>query len=168
MAGLMDELIATLNDELNIYRELIPMADFKSGIIISNNVSELEKMTEKEQLTTETLGRLEKKRERIMADMRTVLGKRNSALKLDELITLMAKQPEAQKQLISIRKELKTVLEKLKVLNDRNQKLITESLSISEYQLNTIRSAKSYIGNNYTRNAGQFDMAYAGAFDARQ
>ncbi len=168
MAGLMDELIATLTDELNIYKELIPMADMKSGIIITNNVSELEKMTEKEQLTTEALGRLEKKRERIMADMRTVLSRKNSALKLDELIELMAKQPETQKQLISIRKDLKATLERLKMLNDRNQKLITESLSISEYHLNTIRSAKTYIGNNYTRNAGQFDMACAGAFDARQ
>ncbi|MCQ2537991.1 MAG: flagellar protein FlgN [Lachnospiraceae bacterium] len=168
MAGLMDELIMTLNDELQIYKDLIPISDTKSGVIISNNVAELERITEKEQIIAENLGRLEKKRERIMADIRTVLSKRNSELKLDELIGLMEKQPESQKQLIAVRKELKETIGRLKMLNDRNQKLITESLSISEYQLNMIRSAKSYIGNNYTRSAGQFNMACAGAFDARQ
>lgn len=169
MAGLMDELIQTLTDELNIYRELIPVADMKSGVIITNNVSELERITEKEQLVAESLNHLEKKREQIMKDMRTVLNRRNSELRLDELISLMEKQPEAKERLMIIRKELKETVYRLKTLNDRNSKLLTESLSISEYQLNMIRSAKSYIGNNYTRHAGQFDMsASSGVFDARQ
>lgn len=168
MAGLMDDLIETLNDELKIYKDLIPISEMKSGIIITNNVKELELITEKEQIITESLAKLEKRREGIMVNIRTVLSRRNSELKLDELISLMKNQPDAQKKLIDVRRDLKETLSRLKTLNDRNQKLLTESLSISEYQLNMIRSAKSYIGNNYTRSAGQFDMACAGAFDARQ
>lgn len=168
MAGLMDDLIETLNDELKIYKDLIPISEMKSGIIITNNVKELELITEKEQIITESLAKLEKRREGIMVNIRTVLSRRNSELKLDELISLMKNQPDAQKKLIDARRDLKETLSRLKTLNDRNQKLLTESLSISEYQLNMIRSAKSYIGNNYTRSAGQFDMACAGAFDARQ
>ncbi len=171
MAGLMDELVATLKGELQIYNELIPLADKKSGIIIANDTVKLAEITEEEQLAVEKLKALEKKREGIMANMRVVLNKRNSALKLEELIELMTKQPEAQKELINVKKALKETIDELRTLNDRNTRLIKESLEISEYHLNMIRSSRSYIGNNYTSKAGrfgQFDtMMTVGTFDAK-
>ncbi|MBP5249317.1 MAG: flagellar protein FlgN [Lachnospiraceae bacterium] len=170
MASLIEELITTLNDELAVYEALVPLADRKSGVIIENRVDELERITEQEQLAAEHLGSLEKKREKIMNSMRTVLNKRNSDLKLDELIELLAKQPDTQRELSALRKRLKETLSRMKTLNDRNSKLIASSLEISDFQLNMIRSSRQYIGNNYTRNAGQFDMSMGtiGSFDARQ
>jgi len=170
MASLIEELITTLSDELDVYEALIPIADRKSSVIISNKVEELEAITEQEQLAAERLGSLEKKREKVMNSMRVVLNRKKSDLKLDELIDLLAKQPETQKQLADIRKRLKDTLSRMKTLNDRNAKLIASSLEISDFQLNMIRSSRTYIGNNYTRNAGQFDMSMGtiGSFDARQ
>lgn len=169
MAGLMDELVSTLDNENTIYEELIPLAESKTRIIISNDLSSLEEVTEKEQLAIEHLHALEKKREEIMANMRIVLAVRKPTLSLSELIDLMAKQPDSQKKLVYLRKQLKGTIERLKVVNDRNEKLIAQSLEISEFQLNTIRSSRSYIGNNYTRKAGQFNMnmLQSGTFDTR-
>ncbi len=161
MAGLMDELVATLRGELQIYNELIPLAEKKSEVIIANDTKRLAEITEEEQLAVEKLKVFEKKREGIMTNMRVVLNKKNSLLKLEELINLMEKQPEARGELIELKKALKETLEDLKTINDRNTRLIKESLEISEYHLNMIRSSRSYIGNNYTRKAGnfgQFDM----------
>lgn len=105
-----------------------------------------------------------------MANMRVVLNRKNSELKLEELIELMDKQPEAKTNLTELKKSLKETLDRLKTLNERNTKLINESLEISEYHLNMIRSSKTYIGNNYTKKAGQFDMSSmmtVGSFDAK-
>lgn len=169
MAGLMDELVSTLDNENTIYEELIPLAESKSVIIISNDLRSLEEITEKEQLAIEHLHTLEKKREEIMANMRIVLAVKKTTLSLSELIDLMAKQPDSQQKLVSLKNKLKGTVERLKVVNDRNEKLIAQSLEISEFQLNTIRSSHSYIGNNYTRKAGQFNMnmLQSGTFDTR-
>jgi flagellar biosynthesis/type III secretory pathway chaperone len=156
MAGLMDELIATLKSELQIYTDLIPLADQKSAVIIENDTKRLSDITEKEQLAIEKLKGLEKKRAGIMSNMKVVLNKRNSELKLEELIGLMDNQPEVKKQLIELKNALRETLNSLKTINDRNTGFIKESLEISEYHLNMIRSSRSYIGNNYTRKAGQF------------
>ncbi|MCR5824436.1 MAG: flagellar protein FlgN, partial [Lachnospiraceae bacterium] len=86
-------------------------------------------------------------------------------------IELMEKQPETRARLTDLKKQLRETLESLKTINDRNTKLIKESLEISEYHLNMIRSSRSYIGNNYTRKAGQFGqfdtMMSVGTFDAK-
>ncbi len=169
MAGLMDELVSTLRDELQIYKELIPLADRKSGVIIENDTKRLSEITEEEQLAVEKLKMLEKTREKIMANMRVVLNKKNSELKLDELIGLMQKQPKVRQDLTELKTSLKETIDDLKILNERNSRLIKESLDISEYHLNMIRSSRGYIGNNYTRKAGQFDMSMmqVGTFDAK-
>ncbi len=167
----MDELIATLKSELQIYTDLIPLADQKSAVIIENDTKRLSDITEEEQLAVEKLKGLEKKRAGIMVNMKVVLNKKNSDLKLEELIGLMDGQPEVKKQLIKLKDALKETLNSLKTINDRNTKLIEESLEISEYHLNMIRSSRSYIGNNYTRKAGQFGqfdtMMTVGTFDAK-
>ena len=171
MAGLMDELIATLKSELQIYTDLIPLADQKSAVIIENDTKRLSDITEKEQLAIEKLKGLEKKRAEIMSNMKVVLNKRNSELKLEELIGLMDNQPEVKKQLIELKNALRETLNSLKTINDRNTGFIKESLEISEYHLNMIRSSRSYIGNNYTRKAGQFGqfdtMMTVRTFDAK-
>ncbi|MBR5943104.1 MAG: flagellar export chaperone FlgN, partial [Clostridia bacterium] len=65
MAGLIDELVNTMSQENDIYKELIPIADEKTRIIIKNDLDALQKITEKEQLTIERINALEKKREEV-------------------------------------------------------------------------------------------------------
>ena len=133
-----------------------PLGKNEADTITSKTGKKLSEITEKEQLAVEALSSLEKKREGIMGNMRIVLNRKGSALKLEELINLMDKQPETKAELIELKKALKETLENLRTINGRNEKLINQSLEISEYHLNMIRSSRGYIGNNYTRKAGQF------------
>ena len=167
MAGLMDNLIDTLEKEEEIYLTLIPLAEEKSGVIIENDLKRLSDITEKEQEAVSVITNLEKKRAEIMKNMGIVLNRKNAQMKLDDLIALMSKNADTKERLIKIKGKLHETLPRLKTINNRNEKLIKESLNISEYHLNMIRSERSYIGNNYTRSAGQFDMPLTGMFDAR-
>ena len=51
MAGLIEELVDTMTKENDIYKELIPIADEKTRVIIKNDLDALQKITEREQLT---------------------------------------------------------------------------------------------------------------------
>ncbi len=170
MAGLLDELIATLKEELKIYSELIPIAEEKASVIIKNDVATLEHITGDEEKVVEKITALEKKRSDIMQNMRIVLNHEKTELKLPELIDLLEGQPESQMELRRLLKGLKDTLDNLKVINDRNSKLIQESLEINEFQLNIFRSTKSYYGNNYTKSAGQYSgsMLSSGSFDTKR
>ncbi len=170
MAGLLDELIATLAEELKIYNELIPIAESKTAIIIKNDVTALESITGEEEKVVEKITGLEKKRGEIMQNMRIVLNHERSELRLPELIELLSGQPDSQLELRRLQKELKDTLETVKTINDHNSKLIQESLEINEYQLNIFRSTKSYYGNNYTKSAGQCQgsMLSSGSFDTKR
>lgn len=170
MAGLLDELIATLKDELKIYSELVPIAESKAAVIIKNDVATLESITGEEEKVVEKITALEKKRSDIMQNMRIVLNREKSELKLPELIDLLAGQPDSQNELRFLQKELRKTLDNLKTINDHNSKLIEESLEINEFQLNIFRSTKSYYGNNYTKAAGQYagSMLSSGSFDTKR
>ncbi len=170
MAGLLDELIATLAEELKIYSELIPIAESKTAVIIKNDVVALEGITGEEEKVVEKITGLEKKRGDIMKNMRVVLNQEKSELRLPELIELLSGQPESQQELRRLQKELKDTLDRVKTINDHNSKLIQESLEINEFQLNIFRSTKSYYGNNYTKSAGQYSgsMLSSGSFDTKR
>ncbi len=170
MAGLTDELLSVLNEEEKLYEELLPYAEQKSAVIVENNIKKLEEITEFEQLSTEKLKKLEKQREEIMKNIRIVLNIKTPEFKLEDLINKLDRQPEVQKNLREVKARLKTTISTLEDYNFRNGKLLKSSLEIAEYGLNVIRSTKSYIGNNYTRRAGQFDaqIMQPGTFDAKQ
>ncbi len=94
MAGLIDELVNTMSQENDIYKELIPIADEKTRIIIKNDLDALQKITEKEQLTIEKINALEKKREEVIVNIGTVLNRKPEELNMKELIRIIGKQPK--------------------------------------------------------------------------
>ena len=53
---------------------------------------------------------------------------------------------------------------------NENKKLIEQSLEMISYNMNILQSTRIVPGNNYTRNAGQWDMtaSQTGMFDAKQ
>ena len=96
MAGLIDELVNTMSQENDIYRELIPIAEEKTRVIIKNDLDALQKITEQEQLTIEKINALEKKREEVVINIGTVLSRDPKELNMKALIKIMGKQPEEQ------------------------------------------------------------------------
>jgi flagellar biosynthesis/type III secretory pathway chaperone len=171
MAGLIDELVNTILKENDIYKELIPIADEKTRVIIKNDLDALQKITEQEQLTIEKINALEKKREEVIVNIGTVLSRDPKELNMKTLIKILGKQPEEQKRLSRIHDELSETLRRLVVINDRNKELIKQSLEMIEFNMNLIQSTRMAPGvNNYTRSAGESSIRQAGTgmFDAKQ
>ena len=171
MAGLIDELVNTMSQENDIYRELIPIAEEKTRIIIKNDLDALQKITEQEQLTIEKINALEKKREEVVINIGTVLSRDPKELNMKALIKIMGKQPKEQKELSRIHDELDVNLRRLVTINDRNKELINQSLEMIEFNMNLIQSTRMAPGvNNYTRSAGESSIRQAGTgmFDAKQ
>jgi flagellar biosynthesis/type III secretory pathway chaperone len=171
MAGLIDELVNVMSQENDIYRELIPIAEEKTRVIIKNDLDALQKITEQEQLTIEKITALEKKREEVVINIGTVLSRDPKELNMKALIKIMGKQPEEQKELSRIHDELNVNLRRLVTINDRNKELINQSLEMIEFNMNLIQSTRMAPGvNNYTRSAGESSIRQAGTgmFDAKQ
>ena len=171
MAGLIDELVNTMSEENDIYKELIPIASEKTRVIIKNDLTALQDITDKEQLVVERINALERKREEVIKNIGTVLSRDPATLDMKNLIKIMAKQPAEQKRLAQIHDELAGTLKTLVTINNRNSVLIKQSLEMIEFNMNLIQSSRmSTTGNNYTRNAGEDAMQGTGTrmFDAKQ
>ncbi len=170
MPGLIDELVETMSKENDIYKELIPIADEKTRVIIRNDLDALQVITDKEQRTVERINALERKREEVIVNIGTVLSRNPRTLDMKALMKIMEKQPAEREKLSRIHDELKETLKRLVTINERNKVLIQQSLEMIEFNMNLIQGTRMSPGvNNYTRGASQ-EMPQAGTrmFDAKQ
>ena len=171
MAGLIDELVNVMSQENDIYKDLIPIVSEKTRVIIKNDLTALQEITDKEQRVVERINSLERKREEVIKNIGVVLNRDPKTLGMKNLIKIMAKQPAEQRRLAEIHDELSSTLKTLVTINDRNKLLIQQSLEMIEFDLNILQSSRmSPSGNNYTRNAGEDAMQGTGTrmFDAKQ
>ncbi len=171
MASLIEELIQTLQSEETLYQELIPIATKKTRVIIDNDLTSLQQITDQEQLIIEKINALERKREEVVINIGTVINRNPSTLTMRKIIDFLGKQPEEQKRLSELHDNLKSVVNTLVELNNRNKSLIQQSLEMIEFNINLIQSTRMSPGsNNYTRGASQVEMtaSQTGMFDAKQ
>lgn len=170
MASLMEELVATLRDELAAYQEMLPVAEDKTQAIISNDLPKLQQITDLEQETIRKISTLERKRSGVISNIAVVLNKKPSELTLPVLIELLGRQPKEQRELAELHKNMQGLLKHLVEINGHNKNLIEQSLEMISFNMNLIQSARIVPGNNYTKNAGQWDMtaSQTGMFDAKQ
>lgn len=171
MASLIEELIDVLEKEYILYKELIPIADSKTQIIVKNDLNSLQEITEKEQNAIDQINVLEHKREAVMLNIKTVINIKSQEFSLKDLIGLLGKQPKEQKALSMIHDNLKVTVQRLITINNRNQSLIQQSLEMIEFNMNFIQSTRMSPGNNtYTKSASRYDaqMRGTGMFDAKQ
>ncbi len=171
MASLIDELISVLEEECEVYHQLIPIADEKTQVIVKNDLNSLQEITAKEQTAIGRINSLERKRDQIMVNIRTVINRRTGEFTLSTLIGLLDKQPKEQKALSIIHDNLKNTVHRLVEINNRNKSLIQQSLEMIEFNMNFIQSTRMSPGNNtYTKGAFQYETpaSRTGMFDARQ
>lgn len=171
VASLLEELIGVLDKELDLYQNLIPVSEEKTRIIVKNDLNALQEITAKEQAVVDSIRALERRRDEIMANIKTVLNRKSDQLNLGTLIQILDKQPEEQKKLSALHDNLKNTIGRLTEINARNKTLIEQSLEMIEFNMNFIQSTRMAPGNNtYTRGASQYgnDSYQAGMFDAKQ
>ena len=168
MASLIDVLISTLEQENTEYEGLLELGLQKTGIIIRNEVDELSRMVEKEQLVVDRIMVLEKKRTEVSQDIAEVLNKDVKTLTLTRLIELLSSQKKERDALVSIHDRLSLTMKRMVEINERNKALLNESMEMLQFEMNLVQSMKrgpetnnygrdAYISNNYTLPNTRFD-----------
>ena len=168
MASLIDILISTLEQENTEYESLLELGLEKTGIIIRNDVEELSRMVEKEQLVVDRIIVLEKKRTEVSNDIADVLNKDVKTLTLTRLIELLSSQEKERNALVSIHDKLSLTMKRMVELNDRNKALLEESMEMLQFEMNLVQSMRrgpetnnygrdAYISNNYSLPDSRFD-----------
>ena len=170
MASLVEELISVLEEECEIYDKLLPIAEEKTNVIIRNDLETLRKITIQEHDTVDKVSALERKRERVIFDIATVLNQDKNTLNLAKIVELLEKQPKEQKILAELHNRLKGTVSRLVDVNFQNKSLIEQSLEMIEFSMNLIQSTRTLPGNNYTKGARTIDAPglQTGTFDAKQ
>ena len=162
----MDELLEALSEERDIYEQLAPISERKTKVLIKEDLEELKKITDEEQLLVDKVSIIDRKREKVIKNISVVLNKDPKELDLATLGTILCKQPEERKKLNQLHDSLKKVMNRLVVANE----LIENSLEMIEFNMNYIKSTRMSPGNNnYNRNAAtSYTDSDRGGFDAKQ
>lgn len=154
MASLIDELIDVLEKENTEYEGLLELGMEKTGIIIRNDVDELSRMVEKEQLVVDRIMVLEKKRTEVSNDIAEVLNKDVKTLTLSRLIELLGSQVKERDALVSIHDRLSLTMKRMVETNERNKALLNEAMETLQFEMNLVHSMRrGPETNNYGRDA---------------
>ena len=172
MASLLENLIDVLNSESAEYEKLAELADRKTPIIVKGDIDNLGKITEDEQEIVAHIQKQEKLRKEALADIANVVNRDVKTLKLINLIQMLEKQPEQQKMLVEAQGRLKTAIDRMRELNEKNSILLNDALDMVNFNLKMIQGLKSAPQTaNYTKNAynsGSVLGIFHGGFDAKQ
>ena len=168
----MENLIDVLDSENAQYEKLVTLAEGKTSAIVAGDIENLGKIMEEEQEIVGRIQRMEKERDKFLADIANVVNRDVETLKLIDLIQMLDKMPDQQEKLEGIQKRLRATIDRLREVNDRNQMLLAERLDMVDFNLNMIRAMKSAPQTaNYSRDAytnGQSLGIFHGGFDAKQ
>lgn len=171
MASLIENLIATLEEESSLYENLIAESLAKTAVIVSNDLNKLNESNGREQQIVDRITTVSHKRNQELTEIATVLGKDAKAITVSEIIKVMEKQPEFQHPLIAVRDKILNQVERLQQINYHNRDLLNESIEMTEYSINLIQSMSqapetaNYSGANYS---GSTLGSSHSAFDTKQ
>lgn len=140
MASLIENLISGLNEEYAVYEKLLSVSMEKTPAIVANDLERLKSITDKEQLLVDTVTGLEVTRRQTMDNIASVLNKKRGELTILNIVEFLEGQPEYHDPLLEIDEKLSKLARKLKTVNEHNQNLIQESLSMIEYNINLLQN----------------------------
>lgn len=172
MASLLENLIEILDRENTEYEKLVVLSDRKTPVIIQGDINTLGSITEQEQEIVGRIQNLEKQRTEALADIANVVNRDVETLKLINLIQMLAKRPEQQQQLTEVQGRLRSTIDRLKELNEKNQMLLQDAMEMVDFNLRMLQGLKSAPQTaNYSKHAyctGSSLGVLQGGFDAKQ
>ena len=169
MASLIEELIMVLGDEEKIYSEIIPVAEEKTRVIVNNDLQSLNSITEEEQALIGRISKLEKKRQEVIRNIGIVMNKKESELNFITIIDLLKGQEKEQEELRKLHDRLKRTIDALKLINERNQMLIKQSIEMIDFDINLMQSLRTSpgVGQYNTSSEVEIQGMNKGMFDAK-
>ena len=169
MASLIEELIMVLGDEEKVYAEIIPVAEKKTRIIVNNDLQSLNSITEEEQALIGRISKLEKKRQEVIRNIGIVMNKKESELNFITIIDLLKDREKEQEELRKLHDKLKRTIDALKLINERNQMLIKQSIEMIDFDINLMQSLRTSpgVGQYNTSSEVEIQGMNKGMFDAK-
>lgn len=169
MASLIEELIMVLGDEERVYAEIIPVAEKKTRIIVNNDLQSLNSITEEEQALIGRISKLERKRQEVIRNIGIVMNKKESELNFITIIDLLKGQEKEQEELRKLHDRLKRTIDALKLINERNQMLIKQSIEMIDFDINLMQSLRTSpgVGQYNTSSEVEIQGMNKGMFDAK-
>lgn len=172
MASLIENLMDTLNRESEEYEALIELSTKKTPAVIRGDLAALQAITEEEQLAAGRIQHIENKRRDVMKEIAGVLNTDVEALKLADMIRVLERRPVEKKMMEDCQERLKTVVHRMKQINEHNLELIEKALEMAQFELNVYYAMKSAPETaNYNRDAYNDGSVMGSArrrFDAKQ
>lgn len=169
MASLIEELIMVLGDEERVYAEIIPVAEEKTRVIVNNDLQSLNSITEEEQALIGRISKLERKRQEVIRNIGIVMNKKESELNFITIIDLLKGQEKEQEELRKLHDRLKRTIDALKLINERNQMLIKQSIEMIDFDINLMQSLRTSpgVGQYNTSSEVEIQGMNKGMFDAK-
>ncbi len=172
MASLMETLIEVLEKENLEYKNLLELSTRKTTVIVSEDLKELTKITDEEQIIVSRINHLDNQRNEAIDDIANVLNKDVTKLKIVDLIKMLEKRPEEQARLAAVFDNLRENVRAVKRINEQNKGLIESALEMVQFNMNILQSMnKAPETANYNRgacNTGDIIGMNNKAFDAKQ
>lgn len=135
------ELIAVLNKIVESYNVLLNLSKQKRAALVAVNVADIEKLTKEEEKIVTSIGKLEQIRKKITNQILSDLKVTEIEDSFMDMLALCDKKNSDQ--LIKVHNELKNVLKEVSSSNKTNETLITQALSVVNYNINVASQAES-------------------------
>ena len=172
MASLMEVLIDVLEKESQEYENLLALSMKKTPVIVSEDLEQLAKITDEEQIIVSRINHLDHQRNEAVNDIANVLNKDVEKLKIVDLIKMLATRPEEQEKLAIVFDKLQDNVRSVKRINEQNRELIQEALELVQFNMNVLQAMnKAPETANYNKgayNTGDMIGSSYKAFDAKQ
>lgn len=172
MASLMEVLIDVLDKENQEYVRLLTLSMRKTPVIVSEDLDELARITDEEQIIVSRINHLDNQRNEAINDIANVLNKDVNNLKIVDLIKMLAARPEEQEKLAAVFDSLQENVRGVKRINEQNRELLQEALELVQFNMNVLQAMnKAPETANYNRGAfstGDMIGASHKSFDAKQ
>lgn len=164
MIQLLSQLEEIMEDEVNLYSQILSIGKQKTDIIIKGKVNQLAELVEQEQEIVAKLTKLELSRENVSSLVHKELQLPNKEITLTELLNHVEGSRAAL--LKAKQQELMNILKEVKTVNDENGKLINNSLEYIEFSINVLSNAANP-GNNYTQGGYSDGTSKSSMFDMK-
>ena len=135
------ELISVLSKIVESYHSLLNLSKQKRAALVAVNVADIEKLTKEEEKIVTSIGKLEQIRKKITNQILSDLKVTEIEDSFMDMLALCDKKNADQ--LIKVHNELKNVLKEVSSSNKTNETLITQALSVVNYNINVASQAES-------------------------
>lgn len=168
----MEVLIDILDKESQEYEKLLALSMKKTPVIVSEDLEQLAKITDDEQIIVSRINHLDHQRNEAINDIANVLNKDVDELKIVDLIRMLAARPEEQEKLAAVFDKLQEHVRSVKRINEQNRELIQEALELVHFNMTVLQSMnKAPETANYNKGAystGDVIGSSHKSFDAKQ